>query len=81
MNRYGLLDDMGPIRVADVVEDEYDARIGGIYRMLQRARRRKNSLRISCKIETVSMGLPGLPIERRLEIARRLRELDLSSDS
>lgn len=66
-----------PIGVADAVADEYDSYIAGIYALLRRAASPPELAEHLVRIERESMGLEGLPVERRLEVARRLRALDL----
>jgi hypothetical protein len=68
-----------PIGVADSVADEYDSYIGVIYSMIRLGASRHDLAAHLLQIEADSMGLSGSPEERRLEVARRLLDLDLSS--
>jgi hypothetical protein len=66
-----------PIGVAEEVADEYDSYIGVIYSMLRRGISPAKLAAELLEIETVSMGLSGLPEGRRLEVARKLLALEL----
>ena len=66
-----------PIGVADAAGDEYDGYIAGIYGMLRRDASLPELAAHLLRIERESMNLGGLPLERRLEVARSLRALDL----
>jgi hypothetical protein len=66
-----------PIGVADAVADEYDGYIAGIHSMLLRGASPDELAAHLLRIEIDSMGLPGLPAKRRLNVARRLKALDL----
>jgi hypothetical protein len=69
--------DWDPIGLAETAGDEYDGYIAGIYAMLRRDASPTELAEHLRRIEEESMGLGGLPPERRLEAARRLRALDL----
>ena len=69
--------DWDPIGVANAVDDEYDSYIGPIYSMIRRNAPAHELAARLLQIETESMGLSGMPEERRLEVARRLLALEL----
>jgi hypothetical protein len=71
--------DWDPIGVAEVVDDEYDSYIGLIYSMIRRNASADELAAQLLQIETESIGLSGLPEQRRIEVARRLLALDLPS--
>lgn len=66
-----------PIGVADAVDDEYDSYIGGIYSLLQRNASVDDLAAHLQRIEREWMDIPDSSVARRLQIAQRLRALNL----
>ena len=77
--RQVLLNDWDPLGSSgcDLCADEYDAYIGGVYRLLAN---RASALEIAThltRIEVDAMGLPSLDPARLLPVAEKLSSLDV----
>ena len=74
-----LLNDWDPIGVKEIPEarDEYDSYIGGVYGLLCSSATAEEIAVYLAGIEARAMGLGRPPQEGLLQIARRLRALDV----
>lgn len=74
-----LLRDWDPIGVADVPEcqDEYDAYVGGVYRLLSEGASSEDVAMQLRHVETVWLGIVAGTQEHLLEVARNLCALDV----
>jgi hypothetical protein len=70
-----LNSDWEPIGVADVVSDEYDGYIGGIYSLLAKHASDKDISDYLFWVEVEQMGLTRAPDDHRLRVARNLQSL------
>jgi hypothetical protein len=66
-----------PIRVADIVEDEYDGYIGEIYGLLKAGSSAAEIAEHLRSVEADKMELPASPLEKLRSVAESLRHLDL----
>ena len=62
-----------PIGVANLVDDEYDSYIGGIYALINRSASDEDVARHLQALETGAMGLHGTSLERLVRVAVELR--------
>jgi hypothetical protein len=75
--RLVLNNDWDPIGVSDIVDDEYDMYIGCIYSLLSSDASEQAIAAHLLSIEVERMGLGGTPMNQLLEVAARLRKLQL----
>ncbi|HEV2799812.1 MAG TPA: hypothetical protein VGW12_04910 [Pyrinomonadaceae bacterium] len=75
-----LLRDWDPIGVSDVPEaqDEYDAYVGGVYRLLASGASEDEIIEHLYRIESDWMGMPAADREGLRVVARKLIELNVS---
>jgi hypothetical protein len=69
--------DWDPIGVADIVDDEYDTYIGRIYSILARGESEQAIAEHLLSIEIERMELGGTPMTQLLNVATKLRNLQL----
>jgi hypothetical protein len=69
--------DWDPIGVADFVDDEYDSYIGRIYSLLASGTSEQSIAEHLLSIELEWMELKGTPMKELLEVAAKLRKLEL----
>ncbi len=80
--RHVLVFDWDPIGVMDDPDwprDEYDSYIGHVYVMLARKESVESISRHLCFIEEKVMGLGALPASARLNVAVKLKAIDIGS--
>ena len=75
-----MLQDWDPIGVSDVPEaqDEYNAYVGGVYRLLASKASEDEIVEHLFKIERDTMGLPAVDREGLRAVARKLMGLNVS---
>lgn len=79
--RKALMQDWDPIGVKDAPSawDEYDAYIGGVYRILTSSRSEEELIEFLSTVETKHMGFEKPPRDGLQNVVRRLLTLNLES--